>query len=66
MVRKRRIERPVRTTYLLPTVLDANVGIVAVRRKISKAEAYRTAIEDLCRKEGLDPERIPKKIIVEY
>lgn len=55
-----------RTTIVIPEALDANLGIVAARRGVSKSELFRKAVEELIKGEKLDPTRQPKRVLVEY
>ncbi|MEK7088789.1 MAG: hypothetical protein AAB913_01520 [Patescibacteria group bacterium] len=56
----------VRTTIVIPLVVDSNLAVLVVRRSVSKSELFREGASDLLRKAGLDPTRMPKKITVEY
>ncbi len=56
----------IRTTIVITEALDANLGIVAARRGVSKSELFRKAAEELVRGEKLDPTKQPKRVLVEY
>jgi len=56
----------IRTTYFSTKNLNHNLTICAAQKGISKDELIRQVLADWVRNHGLDPDRRPKRIIVEY
>jgi hypothetical protein len=50
----------VRTSVVLPHVLDQNLVLWCTRRHVAKGQAIRMAIHKFLEAEGMQPEREPK------
>ena len=58
------VESPtlIRTTFLIPDVLDRNVEIFGAMNGLKKSDVVRSALSEYLMKHGLDPSKQPKLV----
>jgi hypothetical protein len=55
-----------RTTLVLPETLDQNLELCAVKFGMPKGEIIKEALSNFLKEKGLQPDRRPKKVSIEY
>ncbi len=56
----------VRTTVVLPVALDANLGVYALQHNLQKGKVVAQLLDKYLRKEGFQPDKMPREIVVSY
>jgi hypothetical protein len=55
-----------RLTVVLPIALDSNAEIYALQNRITKGRVIEMALFEFLKKAGLEPDKMPKQLEIEY
>ena len=60
---KKKKDATVRTTYLVFKALDINLELYAAMNGLKKNEVVEQALSDFLKSKGLEPDKIPTKLV---